>query len=667
MPLLILGTNNDDEYAQLVALGYSGSLNDMQFKYLSSLGYTGSLADKIFSHLTQPVVSLSVSASSIAEDASPGDSIGTLSASGGVGPYTYAIDTDTDAKFAIGGTGSDELVIRTGASLDYETKTSHSVTIQITDTGDSNATYLKTLTITVIDVPAPVATGALIDKTLDANIAMTALNVALDFTGTGITYALAPSSAALPTGLSLSSAGLITGTPTTPASAVTIVICGTNSEGYADSAFQITVQGDITAPDVTINSVANDEVNYTTNEAGTAYWLVNASATALGGSTIEAGGGSASGSFTVASSGTTSQTIDLSALSDGTYYMHLTIKDAAGNYSTDAPQSFDYTSAATAPSAFTSGQWSIADDGTGGDATITITALPSDGGSAITDLEAKVGAGSWTSLGGTTTGTYGLTDAFTDGVSTNVLIRAVNAVGNGADSDTKSVTTTAPAAGLVVEQSLVVANSGSITIGSNANRTVIAEIHGVCSSSKANSAAETPTMSVLTLGGNAMTVIGYQYQPSDRSWTAMAYIDNPSSGANTLSFTPSPDPQNQLVVTLTEYSGADQTNHPAIIGQGQSATGTVASIAAGGTTVADGSILHTSVTMGRRSGLPTAAATVDAGSTLTASATTGGANFTSCDYSGATKPVATAGADTTTHTWTGAVRIAWMAIEVRAA
>lgn len=98
----------------------------------------------------------------------------------------------------------------------------------------------------------------------------------------------------------------------------------------------------------------------------------------------------------------------------------------------------------TAPSTFTAGMWTLTDLTTGGDARISITSLPSDGGSAITDLEYKKDAGSWTSLSGTTTGNYDLTDVFTDGVSADVLIRAVNANGSGADSDTKSVTTTAP-------------------------------------------------------------------------------------------------------------------------------------------------------------------------------------------------------------------------------
>lgn len=94
------------------------------------------------------------------------------------------------------------------------------------------------------------------------------------------------------------------------------------------------------------------------------------------------------------------------------------------------------------PDAFTAGMWTLTDLASGGDARIAISSLPDDTGSAITDLEYKKDAGSWTSLSGTTTGNYDLTDVFTDGVSADVLIRAVNANGSGADSDTKSVTTT---------------------------------------------------------------------------------------------------------------------------------------------------------------------------------------------------------------------------------
>ena len=98
----------------------------------------------------------------------------------------------------------------------------------------------------------------------------------------------------------------------------------------------------------------------------------------------------------------------------------------------------------TAPSAFTAGMWSISNLNTGGDARITITSLPSNGGSAITALQYQKDAGAWTNLGGTGTGNYDLLDVFTDGVQASVKVRAVNAVGNGADSDTKQVTTTAP-------------------------------------------------------------------------------------------------------------------------------------------------------------------------------------------------------------------------------
>lgn len=97
------------------------------------------------------------------------------------------------------------------------------------------------------------------------------------------------------------------------------------------------------------------------------------------------------------------------------------------------------------PSAFTVGQWSVSDAATGGTATVTISALPSNGGSAITAIQYKAGAGAWTNSGISSTGTFNIT-GLTNGAAVNVLIRAVNAIGNGADSDTKSVTPTAGSA-----------------------------------------------------------------------------------------------------------------------------------------------------------------------------------------------------------------------------
>lgn len=96
----------------------------------------------------------------------------------------------------------------------------------------------------------------------------------------------------------------------------------------------------------------------------------------------------------------------------------------------------------TAPAAFTSDQWAIADAATGGTATVTISALPSNGGSAITAIQYQVGAGAWTASGISSTGTFNIT-GLTNGASVNVKVRAVNAIGNGADSDVKGVTPSA--------------------------------------------------------------------------------------------------------------------------------------------------------------------------------------------------------------------------------
>lgn len=98
--------------------------------------------------------------------------------------------------------------------------------------------------------------------------------------------------------------------------------------------------------------------------------------------------------------------------------------------------------ASTAPSAFTAGQWSVTDAATSGTVTVTISSLPSNGGSAITAIQYQVGAGSWTNSGISSTGNFNIT-GLTNGVPVNIKVRAVNAIGNGPDSDTKSVTPTA--------------------------------------------------------------------------------------------------------------------------------------------------------------------------------------------------------------------------------
>jgi hypothetical protein len=95
---------------------------------------------------------------------------------------------------------------------------------------------------------------------------------------------------------------------------------------------------------------------------------------------------------------------------------------------------------AEAPGQFQPGDWSVADDGTGGAATITVTTLPADAGDLVT-IEYQVDGGSWTSLGAAAVTTYPVT-GLTDDVEVDIAIRGVNAAGNGTASATKAVTTT---------------------------------------------------------------------------------------------------------------------------------------------------------------------------------------------------------------------------------
>jgi len=90
-----------------------------------------------------PVVQLS--ALTIAEDAIVGDAVGTLSVTNGSGSYTYTITADPDTKFAI-----DADALELGATVDYETATSHSVTVEADNGVDDPVS--RTFTVFVSNV-----------------------------------------------------------------------------------------------------------------------------------------------------------------------------------------------------------------------------------------------------------------------------------------------------------------------------------------------------------------------------------------------------------------------------------------------------------------------------------------------------------------------------------
>lgn len=107
----------------------------------------------------------------------------------------------------------------------------------------------------------------------------------------------------------------------------------------------------------------------------------------------------------------------------------------------DEPWEIHYPVGDATPAAFTVGQWSVSDDGSGGDITITLSALPDPGDSAITNVQYRLDGGAAVSLSGFALTAYSVS-SLTDDQQYGVQVRAVNAEGPGAWSDTKTVTPT---------------------------------------------------------------------------------------------------------------------------------------------------------------------------------------------------------------------------------
>lgn len=102
------------------------------------------------------------------------------------------------------------------------------------------------------------------------------------------------------------------------------------------------------------------------------------------------------------------------------------------------------TPVATEPGTFQISDWSLT--AIAGGVILSITNLPNDGGSALTALQYSTDGTTWTNLSGLSTGDRTITSL--SAVEYNFQIRAVNAVGSGAASDTKAVTPLASSNGL---------------------------------------------------------------------------------------------------------------------------------------------------------------------------------------------------------------------------
>lgn len=101
---------------------------------------------RVAASLNSAPTDIALSATSIAESASIGAVVATISGTDPQGgTLTFSKVADPDSKFTVTGT---QLLL--AAALDFETKTSHSVTIRATETG--GLTYDETFTITVTDV-----------------------------------------------------------------------------------------------------------------------------------------------------------------------------------------------------------------------------------------------------------------------------------------------------------------------------------------------------------------------------------------------------------------------------------------------------------------------------------------------------------------------------------
>ncbi|MBB4042129.1 hypothetical protein GGR34_003814 [Microvirga flocculans] len=155
----------------------------------------GLVHDKTFTiavtNVNEAPTALNLSATTIAESATGGTVIGTLSAMDpdAGSSFTYAIQNDPDGKFEIVG---NQLRLKNGASLDFEGAQAHQVTVRVTDQG--GLTYDKAFTVAVTNVneaPTDIAlSGATVSENAASGTVIGALSADDPDAGETFTYAI---------------------------------------------------------------------------------------------------------------------------------------------------------------------------------------------------------------------------------------------------------------------------------------------------------------------------------------------------------------------------------------------------------------------------------------------------------------------------------------------
>lgn len=513
-----------------------------------------------------------------------------------------------------------------------------------------------------------VAAGGLADQVFPVDEEIAPLNIAADFTGPNIVYTLAPSSDPLPESLAIVD-GVLLGVPE-EAAVRTIVVRGANSANFADSTFQITA----VAGPIISNLVANGgDISFdTTGANGTVYVAFNDNPSASKNSII-AGTGDVAANFAVTGSGGQATNVDVSSLAGLTRWLHV-LHVAADTGRSNVLRREVAVAAATAPAAFTSGQWTASTGSGASEIDINIIALPNDGGSAITALQYSTDAGAtWVNLTGTGTGlrtidqdSDGTTGTLTAATSYDIEVRAVNAVGNGLDSDTKVRTSGAAApSGIGTPVRLLAtpykdsaeasATHTTATVTPTGGRPVVIVVHmqaGVTT-------AETP--SATTFGGVDITP-HETITNNARVHTFIYVVDNPATSAQAFSITLPSTPRG-IVIEVLEVPGAATTATVGNIMTAAAGSG-AASVAVSGTTGTNGSLVLYAVSK-RYSAETITPSGVDGNFTQQDSGDTN--VFRDVSTMIAWEVVATAGAAAATFSWTTADEYAAVGLELKAA